>query len=608
MTLDPKRFFAELQRRNVYKAAVAYGVLGWLLVQVATQVFPFFEVPNWVIRLVVILLLLGFPVAVALAWIFELTAEGLKRTEEVPPFQSVTRRTGRKLDFLIIGILLVVIGLMLFQHYGNPGPSPKSEATETSIAVLPFADIGATQDQQYFSEGLTEQIINALGRIRDLSVVARTSAQAFRGKEMDLREVGRILRVNHILEGSVRRGLAKVRIEARLVNVTNGYQLWSGSYDSAESDFFALQSDVAQKVAHALQKQLRLEDGVRLAKPATRNPEAYDLYLRGRYMLNKRTVDSMKKALTIFRKALDEDAKFALGHVGVADSYILLGKIGAIRGDEAAARAWPEVTEALELDPELAEGYVSRGILLTDFEWNWAAAEADFDKALALNPNNAAAHHWYARHLAEIGRAQEAIAQMNAAQKLDPLSPTLRVSTAKILFVAERYEEAIAPCRQALELEPRFASAFSLLGQAYAHQGKAAESIEAARKYVELSDGSGWAQLELAYALAVAGQVEEAERIVQQVTVEPRQYSPYDMATIRSATRNYPEAMRWLERAITERSVDAMWLLVDPRLQNLRATAEFQEMIKTLKLSPPKPVVGEEGEELKPSRQTTPNK
>ncbi|MEP6821368.1 MAG: tetratricopeptide repeat protein [Chthoniobacterales bacterium] len=580
--MDLKKFFAELQRRNVYKTAVAYGVCGWLLVEVATQVFPVFEVPNWVVRWVVILLLLGFPIAVLLAWMFELTAEGLKRTDEVPPAQSATGQTGRKLDFIIIAVLLAFIAVLAFQRYGRPAAVAAPALPETSIAVLPFADLSASRDQAYISDGLMEQIINALGRMHDLSVVARTSALAFRDKGVDIREVGRVLGVNHVLEGSVRRGRGKVRIDARLINVTTGYQLWSESYDSSEQDFLVLERDVAQKVARALEAELHLRLNESERESPAYDPVAYDLYLRGNYLLNKRTVESMHQAQALFQTAVNKDPQFALGYIGMADADILLGKIGDISGDQAATRAWPDVTKALQLDPQLAEGYVLRAILLTDFEWNWAAAEVDFQKALSLNPNSAAAHHWFARHLAQLGRFEHAVKQIEAAQTLDPLSAMIRVTKAKIFFQAQQYERGIRPCREALELEPEYAPAFSILGLIYAHLGQENLAVESMKKYVDLSEHSGWAELELAYVLAVAGKRAEAEKIVQDVTTRTKDYSPYDMAAICSVWHDFDGAIRWLEVAINRRTVDVVSIRVEPRLNDVRSDPRFRGLVERM--------------------------
>ncbi|HZJ38098.1 MAG TPA: tetratricopeptide repeat protein [Chthoniobacterales bacterium] len=578
--MDPKKFFVELQRRNVYKVAVAYGVVSWLLVQIATQVFPVFEIPNWASRTVVFLLLLGFPVALILAWAYELTPEGLQRADEIDPTKPIVRRGGLALNFVIIGVLLAVIAIMTFQH--NRSDKSPNVTAKKSIAILPFLDLSPTKDQEYFSDGISEQIINSLAHFHGLFVVARTTAFSFKNKNVDIREVGRQLGVSHMLEGSVSHGPGKVRVVAQLIDVANGYHLWSETYDSTEKDLLSVQSDVATKVANALQIKLHLSETTQLAKQLTQDPEAYDLYLRGRYLLNKRAADSIQKGRALFEEAVAKDPRFAVGHAGIADSYILLGKIGELTGDEAASRAWPEVSTALELDDNLAEGYVSRATILTDFEWNWSAAEPDYRKAIELNPNNANAHHWYARHLAQIGRSDEALGEIEAAEKLDPLSPFIRTSKGKILSTARRYNEAIDQCRRALDLESDFAGAFSTLAQAYLHNRQYPEGIEAAKKYVEHSKGSGWAKLELAYAYAVASNKAESDRIVNEVTSQPGPFSPYDMATICGALGDADGVFRWLGKAIEQRSVDVIWMRVDPRLDPVRSDPRFTEVMARL--------------------------
>jgi adenylate cyclase len=580
--VDPRNFFVELQRRNVYKVAVAYGVVSWLLIQIATQVFPFFDIPNWATRMVIVLLLFGFPVALILAWAYELTPEGLQRTEEVDSKKSTTYRTGRTLDFVIIGVLVAVIAIMAFQHYRPAKPPSVADAPEKSIAILPFLDLNQTKDEEYFTDGITEQIIDSLAHVHGLFVVARTTAFAFKNKNMDIREVGRQLGVSHVLEGSVRHGTGKVRIAAQLIDVANGFHLWSETYDSTEKDLLSLQSDVAKKVASALQIELHLAEATQLDKPLTQNPEAYDCYLRGRYLLEKRTVDSTQKGRALFQEAVVKDPRFALGHAGIADSYIQLAKLGAISPAEASTHAWSEVSSALAIDDHLAEAYVSRATLLTDFEWNWPAAEPDYRKAIELNSNSANAHHWYARHLAELGRSGEAMREIDAAEKLDALSPVIRTEKAKILYMAHRYNEAIDQCHRALELESNFARSFSILAQASVHHQQYPQGIEAAKKYVELSGGTGWAKLELAYAYAVAGNKAASDQIVNEVTTQPGPFSPYDMATICAVWRDPDGAFHWLEKAIEQRSVDVIWIRVDPRLDNVRSNPRFAEVLARL--------------------------
>lgn len=580
--MNLKKFFVELQRRNVYKVAIAYSVVSWLLIQIATQTFPVFEIPNWATRMVVFVLVLGFPVALILAWAYELTPAGLQRTDEIDPSKPITRNTGRTLNFVIIGVLLAVVAAIGFQYFRPAIRALSGNGPRKSIAILPFIDLSETRDQDYFSDGITEQIINSLAHVRGLFVVARTTAFSFKNKDMDVREVGRQLQVSHMLEGSVNRGTDKVRVVARLIDVANGFHLWSETYYSTEKDLLSLQSDVAKKVANALQIELQLAETTQLAKPPTQNPEAYDSYLRGRYLLEKRTADSIQQGRALFQQAVARDPRFALGHAGIADSYILLAKLGAIPPAEASTQAWAEVSAALAIDANLAEAYVSRATLLTDFEWNWPAAEPDYRKAIELNSNSASAHHWYARHLSELGRSEEALREIKAAEKLDALSPFILTEKAKILCMARRFEEAIVQCRRAIDLDSNFARSFSILAQACLHNKQYPEGIEAAKKYVHLSNRSGWSKLELAYAHAVAGDKAESDRIVNEVTSQAEPFSPYDMATICAVWHDPDGALRWLEKAIEQRSVDVIWIRVDPRLDPVRLDPRFDEVLARL--------------------------
>ncbi len=574
--MNLKKFFAELQRRNVYRVAVAYGVVGWLLIQIATQVFPFFDIPSWAIRMVVVVLLLGFPVALIIAWIYELTPQGLQRTDELGPAQPVRHGLGRRIDFVIIGVLVAVIAVMVWPYLRR---TSQADLPRKSIAILPFLDLSETRDQEYLSDGVTEQIIDSLAHLHGLLVVARTTAFSFKNKTGDIREIGRQLQVTHILEGSVRHSKGKIRIAAQLINVADGFHLWSETYDSAEQDLLALQSDVARKVAGALRIQLHLAETTHLGKALTQDSEAYDTYLRGRYLLNKRTIDSIEKGRALFEQAVAKDPQFALGHAGLADAYILLGKLGAIFPAESASKAWTEVSTALSIDNQLAEGYVSRAILLNDFEWSATAGEADYRKALELSPNHAGAHHWYARALAQRGRTNEALAEMEAAEKLDPLSPFIRTTKARILWTAHRNQEAIDQCQRALDLEANFANSYSVLAQAYLHDRQYEKGMEAAKTFVALSDDTGWAKLELAYAYAVAGDKSESDRIVAEVTSQGVPFSPYDMATICAVWHDTTAAFLWLGKAIDQRSVNVIWVRVDPRFDAVRNEPGFKDIV-----------------------------
>ena len=505
-------------------------------------------------------------------------AARLKRCS--PEARSMRRsRLGLAAAFTLI---LGATGFFAFRslHTQNLGLNPP--VAEKSIAVLPFDNLSEDKANAYFAEGIQDEILTRLSKISDLKVISRTSTQHYKSAPKNLPDIARQLGVAHILEGSVQKSGDTVRINVQLIKAANDSHLWGDTFDRKFTDIFAVESEVAQKIAASLQAELSGRERQALKSKPTNNPEAYDLYLRGRYFLNKRTVNEIQKGRALFEQAVARDPQFALGHAGIAESYIWLGKIGAITPAEASRQAWSEVSLALAIDDKLAAGCVSRAILLADFEWNWPAAEADYRKALDLDPNDSGGHYWYARGLVEYGRIEDAMREVAIAQKLDPLSAAVGVIRAKILSVAGRYDDAIKQSRAAIDLEPGFASAFSVLAQSYLFNKQPAEGIEAAKKYVELSAGSGWAKLELAFAYATAGSRAEAERIVRETIASRDHFSPYDMATIYAAWRETDSALQWLRQAVEQRSVDVVWIRVDPRLDNIRPDPRFQEIVKKM--------------------------
>src|SRR5947208_2686114 len=279
--VNPKEFFGELKRRNVYKVAIAYGVVAWLLMQIASQIFPFFEIPNWAVRLVVLLLIIGFPVAMILAWAFELTPEGIKRAEDVDLSESVRRKTGRKLDFFIIAVLLLVIAILLFQRL-HPNVSPAvSSSPEKSIAVLPFENLSANQENAFFTDGVQDEILADLAKVADLKVISRTSVIQYRSNAArNLREIGKALGVAYLLEGSVQRADNRLGVNAQLVDARTDAHLWAQTYDRDLADVFAIQTEIAKSIAGQLQAKLSPREEGALDKKPTNDLAAYDLYLK----------------------------------------------------------------------------------------------------------------------------------------------------------------------------------------------------------------------------------------------------------------------------------------------------------------------------------------
>jgi adenylate cyclase len=491
---------------------------------------------------------------------------------------------------LVVSVAALAAGVSIYLHRESKNIAQltvKSSAAvsvpEKSIAVLPFENLSDEKGNAYFTEGVQDEILNNLAKVGGLRVISRTSVMQYKaGTQRNLREIAGELGVAHVLEGSVQRAGERVRVSAQLIDARSDTQLWAERYDRDLADVFALESELAKTIVAQLKLRLSADEKAAIEKQPTADLAAYDLYLRGRYLLNRRTIDSIQTARALFEQAVAKDPQFALGHAAIAESYILLGKIGGITPAEASRQAWSEVSLALAIDDKLAAGYVSRAILLAEFEWNWPAAEADYRKALELDPNNAGGHYWYARGLGEFGRIEDALREVATAQKLDPLSAAVRLTKAKILLMARHYDDAIKQSHAAIDVDRGFGSAFSVLAQAYLFNKQSTAGIEAAQKYVDLSAGSGWAKLELAFAYATAGNRAEAERIVRETMASRDPFSPYDMATIYAAWRETDSALQWLKQAVEQRSVDVVWIRVDPRLDHVRSDPRFQEIVKSM--------------------------
>ena len=367
--MSERNFFGELKRRNVYRAAVAYGVVAWFLTQLTTQVFPFFDIPHSAIRFVIIALSLGFPIAMGLAWIYEFTPEGIVRSEDLDPAKARTARrlTGRVLDFIIIGVLLLVIAMLIYQR--SPFRAEPGETTsQKSIAVLPFVDLSQAKDQEYFCDGISEEILNALAKVGKLRVVARTSSFAFKGKTADVAEIATKLGVENVLEGSLRRDGNRVRITAQLIDARNGFHLWSESYERELKDIFAMQDEITASIVNALKIKLAVALPVQ-KKP---NPEAYELNLKGRYFLNKR---DFKSAIDYFQQALAKDPSDALAYAGLSEVHVVLAVRGGLAPREVMPKAKEAALQALAIDDGLSEAHASLAYVTFFYDWDWPAAE-----------------------------------------------------------------------------------------------------------------------------------------------------------------------------------------------------------------------------------------
>jgi adenylate cyclase len=578
-----RNFFSELKRRNVYKVAVAYAVVGWLLVQVTTQVFPIFEIPNWALRLIVLAIIIGFPIALVIAWAFELTPEGLKRTEDVDLAKQSRRKSGAWIYIVIVGALLSV-GLFMLGHYGfREKNSAPGELPAKSIAVLPFVNMSADKGDEYLSDGMTEELLNALTKVKKLRVPGRSSSFAFKGKnEEDIfRKVGEELHVNTVLEGSVRKAGDKLRITAQLINVADGFHLWSETYDGDMKDILAVQSDVAKRVVQALQVQLGVDETRALAKGPTENPEAHRLYLLGRYNFAKFTQEGWTNGIRAFEQALQLDPRFALAYCGLADIYGWAG--GQIMsGKEAWARQMQLAQKALALDPDLAEAHLSMGTALQT-SLDFKGSEKELDRAVALNPNLALAYDQYGWTFMCLGRFDEALANEKKALELDPLNALLNTDLAWFLYLARRDDEATAQIRSTLELDPNNAFAHSVLGWCLFWKGKTTEARAEFQKATTLDD-LPWYRGSLGYTSAVLGDRAKAEQILRELEdlSKQRYVSPSNVATVYLGLGEKEKALDWLEKAFADRDPVLWWITGDQLYDSVRNTPRFQALVQKI--------------------------
>jgi adenylate cyclase len=504
--VNPSNFFAELKRRNVYKVAVAYIVGGWALSQGIAQVFPVFDVPNWAIRLIVLLIIIGFPVAVVLAWAFEITPEGIKRTEDVDP--GVAERTPKKHVWIYVVAIgaMVSIALFFLGRYTARSSNDASNLPVKSIAVLPFENLSDDKSTAYFSDGITEEILNALAQIPNLKVAARRSAFQFKGNDLDLRKIGQVLGVAHILEGSLQKAGDQVRINVQLVDVQNGLQAWSEKYDRKLDNVFAVEDEIAKAIATQLRVQLTGGAGQPLVVDSTNNPQAHELYLRGLTLLAARG-PGLVEARDSFQKAVNLDVSYAQAWAALAITELILPSYGLDSFDAALSRGESAARRALSLDPNTASAHVAVGLANT-FRCRWPEADQAFRRALELAPGDAEAVNQYAQFLSAVGQLEPSLREIERAQQLDPLSPIIGVIHAGALAAVKRDDAAEAQIKSVLAAHPEFGAA---------HNWAAAQYIE--RKMYSK------AEAELRLAGKRKGQNGDAKALIVRGMAEPAQHA-----------------------------------------------------------------------------------
>jgi TolB-like protein/DNA-binding winged helix-turn-helix (wHTH) protein/Flp pilus assembly protein TadD len=482
--------------------------------------------------------------------------------------------------FLALLLLVTILGVWFFRSHGS------KPASIRSLAVLPLDNLSGDASQNYFADGMTDELITDLAQISALRVISRTSVMVYKGAHKPLPQIARELNVDAVVEGSVLRSGDQVRITAQLIEASTDQHLWSQSYEGELRDTLALQSRVASAIADQIRISLTPQEQAALKSVKVVNPQAYESYLKGRYFWNKRTADGLKVALAYFNQAIDEDAKYAPAYSGLADTYALLGdwQYAVMTPKEAYPKAKAAATKALELDSTLGEAHNSLAFVLDGFDWDFDSAGKEFRRAIELNPGYATAHHWYAWHLSLLGRYGEAIAEMKKAESLDPLSLIINSDLAELLVLAHSDDESIQQSRKTIEMDPNFALAHNQLAQAYLQEHMYDPAIAELQKAVQLSDDSPTCIANLARAYALSGKRSESEKLLSDLRnhSNPAHPNSAEIAMIYASLGDKVQAMNWLEKGYEERFNPGV--LLRPGFDSLRSDSRFQNLVHRIGL------------------------
>ena len=585
-------FFAEMKRRNVYKVAIAYAVVGWLLVQVATQVFPFLEIPNWAIRLIILLVAIGFPIALVIAWAFESTPEGIKRTAVADAAREYSR--GKAWICVVIVGALLSIGLFFLGRYTAGNATPRHDASparteaatatpQKSIAVLPLLNESGDPGDEYFSDGLSEELIAALGQIRNLKVIGRSSSFRFKGRKEEPKTIGEKLGVSTLLEGTVRKQGDKVRIVAELINAADGTELWSRIFDRELKDIFAVQTEIAQAVAASLELTLLGDKDTTVASASTQNAEAHNAYLQGHFYFARRNVEDYRKAISFFDQAIRLDPDYALSYAERAEAWTFIGDLNPEDKKEAWAAAKRDAEKAVAVGPNLAEAHAALGWVRFFSEWKFAEGLAELKRARELAPANPTANDLLARVLIYVNQIAEAEKLARQAIELDPLAFLARGNLARILLAEGKLEEADAEARKSAELQPAGAGSHRWQVVVAVLRGDGEQALREA----QLEPNEGYHRFELALAYYARGDRAAADAALADMVANDRNLLAYQIAEVYAWRGETDKAFEWLQISYDNHDTGLLSLLIDPLMRGLRSDPRYKIMVEKVGLPTP---------------------
>jgi len=609
-----QRFFAELKRRRVFRVMAVYGVVGFVLLQIVELAVPALLLPEWTFRFFALVLVIGFPIALVITWAFEITPEGVRRTEAVSESaldaivaQPARQRWPAGILGLIGGLAIATAGWWALGPRHQPASSEASAETRAataaravdaaatagdqdsdevyaaSLAVLPFANRSANPENEYFTEGVHDDILTELSRLDGLKLISRTSVMRYKDTDLSVQEIGRELGVATVLEGGVQRSGDRVRITVQLIDAETDNHLWADTYDEelTAANVFAIQTDVARKIVEALQTTLVADAIAEASAPPTESLAAYDKLIEARIRLATRRPETMLQSVPLFREAIELDPSYAEAYTGLAEAQLILHSWDQITFDEAEPVVVSSLDRALELNPLLPEAHNVRALHLRNLG-RTAEAEEEWKTAIALAPGLANAHHWYGGMLWELGRYEESQRQMRQALALDPMSRIINTNVGLGLYMAREYEAAIERYLQALERFPDWDYTYYLLSGAYSLAGRHEAAIEAALLAVELQNdpedapGYGNWRAGLAAVLARAGQEQAARDTLAAIG---ERADPTRLAIAYVALGETAEALRYLERAVAIRS-PFLTELKDPAYDPIRDDPRFKAILR----------------------------
>jgi TolB-like protein/Flp pilus assembly protein TadD len=559
------RLFAELRRRNVFKASAAYLALGWVVVQITTTLVPALNLPSSLVPIVTWIGVIGFPFVIMFSWIYELTPEGLKRESEVDRSASITHVTSRRLDYIIISLLVLAIGLFALDRFiprrvesptasreaqtpAEPSASTPSAASaavaasDNSIAVLPFVDMSQTKDQEYFSDGISEELLNLLAKIPQLQVTARTSSFAFKGKEIGIPEIARTLHVAHVLEGSVRKAGNSVRITAQLIKAGTDTHLWSQTYDRKLDDIFAIQDEIAADVV----KQLKVALLGAAPKARTTDPKGYALYLQAVQLGRQGTAEAYQQSDALYRKTLAIDPRYAPAWAALAENFYLEAGQGLLSGKEGYSQGREAAMKAVAIDPDYAPAHARLGWIAAFGDNNLAGAAPHFERALALDPSDPDVLRESALLLRSLGRLDEALALDGTLVRRDPVNVSALLSLGNCQRMAGRLDAAIASMQTGLSLAPGRGEVHADLGTALLQKGDA----QGALTEIEQETSENWKMVGLPMAYHALGRTADSDAALAALIAKWEKDSPFNIAYVYAFRGEADKAFEWLDKAV----------------------------------------------------------